>query len=217
MRRTKEDAEKTRCAILHAAEELFLEKGVAHTSLDTIARQAGVTRGAVYWHFQNKAHLFYEMLSQVRLPTESMAALLARNDACDSMMALRNLCVDAIEDMALDERKQRIYTILLYRCEFTEELREAGEQQDAYIKQFITLTERIFGLAQERGLLQPGLTPALAARMLHALLIGLLTDWLRDPDLFDPLQDAHAMVDSLFRGLLCDCSATSVAHTAALN
>ncbi|WP_165679178.1 TetR family transcriptional regulator, partial [Metapseudomonas otitidis] len=65
MRRTKEEAEKTRADILAAAELLFLENGVAHTSLEQIARAAGVTRGAVYWHFQNKAHLFHEMLNQV--------------------------------------------------------------------------------------------------------------------------------------------------------
>lgn len=78
MRRTKEDSEKTRTAILLAAEELFLEKGVSHTSLEQIARAAGVTRGAVYWHFQNKAHLFNEMLNQVRLPPPS---------ACPAAMA----------------------------------------------------------------------------------------------------------------------------------
>ena len=73
MRRTKEEADNTRTAILTAAQLLFLKKGVSHTSLEQIARQAGVTRGAVYWHFQNKAHLFHEMLNQVRLPTEQMA------------------------------------------------------------------------------------------------------------------------------------------------
>ena len=51
MRRTKEQAEQTRVAILEAAERLFLEKGVAQCSLEQIARAAGVTRGAVYWHF----------------------------------------------------------------------------------------------------------------------------------------------------------------------
>ena len=68
MRRTKEEAENTRTAILTAAELLFFAKGVSHTSLEQIARHAGVTRGAVYWHFKNKAHLFHEMLNQVRLP-----------------------------------------------------------------------------------------------------------------------------------------------------
>ncbi|OKN92428.1 hypothetical protein AM473_004620 [Pseudomonas aeruginosa] len=81
MRRTKEDSEKTRTAILLAAEELFLEKGVSHTSLEQIARAAGVTRGAVYWHFQNKAHLFNEMLNQVRLPRSNSPS------ACPAAMA----------------------------------------------------------------------------------------------------------------------------------
>ena len=61
MRRTKENAEKTRIALLAAAETLFLEKGVARTSLEHIARQAGVTRGAVYWRCANKAALFFAM------------------------------------------------------------------------------------------------------------------------------------------------------------
>lgn len=202
MRRTKEDAEKTRCAILQAAEVLFLEKGVAHTSLDAIARQAGVTRGAVYWHFQNKADLFHEMLNQVRLPPECMAALLASDSACDSMQGLRDHCVQLIEDLARDERKRRIFTILLYRCEFTSELREAEERHNAFIELLIKLTERPFTLARSQGLLRVGLTPALAARALHALLIGLFRDWLRAPELFDPMQEAQPIVDSLFRGLL---------------
>ena len=88
MRRTKEDAEKTRCAILAAAEQLFLERGVAHTSLEQIARHAGVTRGAVYWHFQNKAHLFHEMLNQVRLPLEPLAQQLAAVDGLSSLQLL---------------------------------------------------------------------------------------------------------------------------------
>lgn len=204
MRRTKEDAEKTRSAILQAAEVLFLEKGVAHTSLETIARHVGVTRGAVYWHFQNKAHLFHEMLNQVRLPVEHMTVLLGGEDSCASLLALRNLCIDTVQDLSRDEQRRRIFTILLQRCEFTDELREAEERHNAFINQFILLTEKIFEQAHEHGRLRPGLSPRLASRALHALLVGLFSDWLRDPALFDPLQDTEAMVDSLFSGLMLD-------------
>ncbi|AYC31484.1 TetR family transcriptional regulator [Pseudomonas cavernae] len=204
MRRTKEDAEKTRCAILQATEMLFLEKGVAHTSLEEIARQVGVTRGAVYWHFQNKAHLFHEMLNQVRLPPEHMAALLGGGDACASLLALRNLCIEIIEDLARDEQKRRILTILLHRCEFTEELREAEERHNAFINQFIALCEALFSQEPTRSHLQPGISPALAARALHALLVGLFSDWTRDPKLFEPLHDTPTLIDALFRGLLRD-------------
>lgn len=62
MRRTKEDAEKTRQALLASAERLFLAKGVMQTSLNDIAYEAGVTRGALYWHFENKARLLHQML-----------------------------------------------------------------------------------------------------------------------------------------------------------
>lgn len=202
MRRSKEDAEKTRIALLAAAEALFLEKGVAHTSLEQIARAAGLTRGAMYWHFQNKAHLFHTLLEQVRLPPEQLTERLCACTGQDPLRTLRDLCVEAIENLSRDERKGRIFTILLHRCEFTAELREAEERHLAFIQLFITQSERLFEASAER--LRPGITPRLASRALHALIIGLFTDWTRDPGLFDPLQDSAALIDSQFQGLVRD-------------
>ena len=202
MRRTKEDAEKTRCAILAAAEQLFLERGVAHTSLEQIARHAGVTRGAVYWHFQNKAHLFHEMLNQVRLPLEPRAQERAAVDGLASVRRLRGLGVEGMGKRVPAEQRRRILTVLLRRCEFTEELREAEERHETFVNQFIDLCEQQFALPAVQPYLQPGITPRLASRTLHALLVGLFSDWLRDPNLFDAQTDTPAMIDSCFRGLL---------------
>ena len=58
MRKTKEEAYQTRCNLLVAALSVFYERGVAQASLDEIAKAAGVTRGALYWHFKNKEDLF---------------------------------------------------------------------------------------------------------------------------------------------------------------
>ena len=204
MRRTKEEAEKTRCAILEAAETLFLEKGVAHTSLEHIARHAGVTRGAVYWHFANKADLFNAMLNQVRLPPEQLAERMRGCPEHDPLQTLRELCIEAIENLAREPQKKRIFTILLRKCEFTEELREAEERQEAFINLFIALCEQQFNTPSVRLRLHAGLTPRLAARAVHALLIGLFYDWSRDPNLFDPLSDAAPMIDACFRGLIRD-------------
>src|SRR5688500_12124271 len=60
-RRKKEDALETRHRILDTAARVFLKKGTARTSLDDIAAAAGVTRGAIYWHFKNKIDLFDAM------------------------------------------------------------------------------------------------------------------------------------------------------------
>ena len=202
MRRTKEQAEQTRCDILAAAEQLFLEKGVARSSLDQIARAAGVTRGAVYWHFENKAHLFHEMLSQVRLPPEQLNERLGDCGEADPLLALRDLSIEAIASLALDEQRRRIFTILLHRCEFTDELREAEQWHNTFINQFIDLVEELFARPACRSRLLPGITPRLAARAVHAQILGLFTDWTRDTQLFDPLRDTAALIDAQLRGLL---------------
>ena len=57
-RRTKEDAAATRQQILDSAERVFAAKGVAHSTMADIAADAGVSRGAVYWHFDSKNAVF---------------------------------------------------------------------------------------------------------------------------------------------------------------
>ncbi len=58
MRRTKEDMLITKEQILNAAFDCFFEKGYETTSLEEIAKRAGVTRGAIYWHFTDKNDLY---------------------------------------------------------------------------------------------------------------------------------------------------------------
>lgn len=63
-RKTKQQARETRQLILDVALRLFSQQGVSSTSLATIAKAAGVTRGAIYWHFKNKSDLFNEIWEQ---------------------------------------------------------------------------------------------------------------------------------------------------------
>src|SRR3954468_16837544 len=70
VRRTKEEAQATRRHILDTAELVFEQRGVSGTSLNEIAKAAGLTRGAIYWHFQNKADLFNAMMERATLPLE---------------------------------------------------------------------------------------------------------------------------------------------------
>ena len=68
VRKTKENAELTRQQIIHGAREVFLKRGVSGSTMEHIAAQANVTRGAIYWHFKNKTELFHAMREQVLLP-----------------------------------------------------------------------------------------------------------------------------------------------------
>lgn len=206
MRRTKQDADKTRSTILEAAEQLFLQKGVAHTSLEQIARQAGVTRGAVYWHFKNKADLFHAMLNQVRMPAEQIAQRIRSCDPVDPIAGLRNLCIDALASLLKDERKKRIFTILMRRCEFTDELKEAELKHEAFINEFVDVCTRLFSEPDNAARLKPSITPRMAAVSMHVFFIGMLSDWLRDDSVLN-LQDIQPLLDAQLSGLLINWQA----------
>lgn len=62
MRRSKEDTQITRETILRSAFNTFFERGYAESSLTVIAENAGVTRGAIYWHFKDKNELYREVV-----------------------------------------------------------------------------------------------------------------------------------------------------------
>lgn len=65
-RRTQaERAAETREALMGAARPLFASVGFADASLETIVRDAGVTRGALYHHFADKTELFAAVFEQV--------------------------------------------------------------------------------------------------------------------------------------------------------
>ena len=58
-----ETKEQTHRRLLEAAERVFLKMGYQGATLDSIAADAGYTKGAVYWHFDSKEALFLELLA----------------------------------------------------------------------------------------------------------------------------------------------------------
>jgi AcrR family transcriptional regulator len=71
--------------ILISAAHLFATHGFAHTSMPTIAKQSGITPGAIYRHFESKAQLLVEVVRYAlkNLPTSIRVLEPARLDASD--------------------------------------------------------------------------------------------------------------------------------------
>ncbi|WP_059728125.1 TetR family transcriptional regulator [Burkholderia ubonensis] len=78
VRKTKEAARMTREAILDASERLFDACGYGAASLEDIAEAAGVTRGAVYWHFKDKRDLLLALFVRARESFRDQLRALAR-------------------------------------------------------------------------------------------------------------------------------------------
>src|SRR5688572_21914104 len=118
VRRTKEEALETRSRILDAAEKVFHEKGVAHAGLEDIASAAKVTRGAIYWHFKDKAELFDAMMQRVVLPAEEMLEQAGQGGLDDPLELLRRATVEVLTRTAKDARMQRVFEIAYHKCEY---------------------------------------------------------------------------------------------------
>jgi AcrR family transcriptional regulator len=64
---------RTREAIIGAARRLFARHGVEATSLDDIAGEIGMTKGAIYANFKNKRELVYALLERHEVPVDLSA------------------------------------------------------------------------------------------------------------------------------------------------
>ena len=62
MKRTKEEAELTKKKLIDIALTEFVKHGFENITLENIAAKAGVTRGAIYWHFNNKEDLMDSLI-----------------------------------------------------------------------------------------------------------------------------------------------------------
>lgn len=193
-RKTKEEAQATRSGILDAAELLFQARGVSRTSLHDIACAAGVTRGAVYWHFKDKSDLFNAMMDRVILPMEQASAGLDADNGNAVLPGLRRMLVDVFARVTQDIQVRRVLEIALHKTENVDELSAVRERRLQMRQSYRARLERMLERAQLRGEIGSALPAAQLALGLHALLDGLLQNWLFDPGSFD-LQavGAHAV------------------------
>ena len=188
-RQTKERAEQTRERIVDAAEQVFYRRGVTRASLEEIAREAGVTRGAVYWHFADKARLFIAVENRARQPYEQMRAALRSTvsragNALDAMQALETSIVDSFERLQFDERARMRLTVMLLRCDYVDEMAPALERQASITRAFFDELRHYFNAVIPPPAPGSAWQPEQAAQVLQVVVHGSFMRWLRAPDEF---------------------------------
>ena len=200
-RKTKAEAAATREALLDAAEEVFLEKGVARTSLEQIARHAGMTRGAVYWHFRNKADLFRAMLNRVRMPFQELVEEIGDPSLDDAPLeAIRLACISGFQRLE-QPRYRRVHAILIHHCEVFGDIDPLAMQNEMAEESCGALLDYLQSAARQ-GALRDDLSPEVAARLLQSMLGGLFHDWLRNHEQFSIVERGNLLVKTqldLFR------------------
>jgi TetR/AcrR family acrAB operon transcriptional repressor len=201
VRRSKEDALATRHALLDAAERVFLAQGVAGTSLNDIALAAGTTRGAIYWHFKDKADLFNAMMDRVAMPMQCALAVAEQAHESDPLPALRKSLQQAFHQTVTDPQTRRVFEIASQKVEYVDSLMAVRERhlqvRDHWVERF---RQMLLQSAAVRGV-QLSMPAATAAHGLHALVDGLFQNWLLEPGAFDLEADGVSALDVFLRGL----------------
>lgn len=202
-RRTKEDALATRHSLLDAAELLFQARGVSRTSLNDIAHSAGTSRGAIYWHFKDKADLFNAMMARVTLPLEQAFQFLylAAEPDAEPIERLRQIMQAALRKIATDPRTRRVFEVATQKVEYVDELQAVRIRHLTVRNEFLVQMERELALAAEAQQLTLKVSLTNAAQGLHAMADGLIQNWLLDTTAFDLLSSSERVIDIYLTGL----------------
>ena len=198
VRRTKQEAQATRSHILDTAERVFEERGVSGTSLHEIAKSAGLTRGAIYWHFDDKADLFNAMMERATMPLEEASGF---GDADMTVAQMRNGFRDVLKRIVADPQMRRVFEIATHKVEYVAEMHAVRERHLSVRGECVADIERALKAAIRRGDLARRMPARAAAIGLHALLDGLIQNWMLDPTGFDLVKVGTQALDAYLAGL----------------
>ncbi|HEX2825559.1 MAG TPA: TetR family transcriptional regulator [Burkholderiales bacterium] len=174
MRRTKQEAEQTRLAIMAAALATFNTRGISSTSLGHIAEAAGVTRGAIYHHFGDKQALLSAIREDVALPITDRADFTLLSGEGDPLDRVKRFLLDIYTAVDEDARTRTACSVMNFKCEYVGEL-------DGELSEYARKCERtrkqlvdVYAEAKKRGQLRKGLAPEIAALDTTVFLTGLI-------------------------------------------
>jgi TetR/AcrR family acrAB operon transcriptional repressor len=200
MKRTKEEADITRQKLLQAALKVFSREGYDASRIDSIAKEAGVTRGALYHHFGSKAALYNTLVDEVSQRVSAIT-LEAIEEGGSIRDILRRVFVRSTVYASTDPEWQAVNRLALRASTVDPEVKEGRERRlEAARATLQQVAEGIKGGIDE-GDIRPDVNPYSAALHFISLQNGILVLWLEDHTLFDLNAEAERVIDLFLAGI----------------
>ena len=187
MRKTAEETEKTRQAILKAAARIFARIGIDRSTLEQIAMEAGITRGAIYWHFKDKMAIF-DQIMQTEAGKLDQLIETALNEDPSPLRKLKKLLQTVVDNFYDNEGFRQQIFMTWYRLNpsmFEPQLRSKSQ----FVQQFLAVMARLLAEARENGEIDERVDPRMAAYHLSCLINGfyrlyhVAPDWAHEKEL----------------------------------
>jgi AcrR family transcriptional regulator len=196
MRNSKEDTDQTIQALLDAALKVFGRDGYAAARLEDVAKEAGVTRGAIYRHFGSKPALFARLVEEPAL-TGSADLEEAVQAGGSPVEILRRALVATLRHIQADARFREVMALTLFHTGDSPELAALHRVRTG--EQLIRVNE-VFERAKVQGELRPDLDPQVAAHAFVAYQDGLVAAFLANPG-SDVIRQAEQLAEVFIRGI----------------
>src|SRR5262249_46694873 len=141
------------------------------------------------------------MLQRVFLPQEDVLERLASSGSKEPLKDLHAACCQSLQLMATDKRRQRVVSILTFRCEYVEGMAAIMRRRRQCKDRMLNRCQRLFERAKKLDQLALPWTPRVAAVSLQALMSGLIVNGLEGRKEFDLAKTGPVCVENFFRGL----------------
>jgi AcrR family transcriptional regulator len=185
----------TRGRILAAAAHVFARSGYTGATLDDVAAVAGLTKGAVYWHFASKSDLFLALLEAHTREQSATLPAMVQHVAGPSALA------DVLAEMFAACREDQDWPRLLLEFSASRRDPQVRERLQDLYRASQEVGRGVARAAQDEGRLAPNLDPDAVALLFGALLPGLLQCWLVYPDMVDAETVIPKLAEVLWQGL----------------
>jgi AcrR family transcriptional regulator len=193
-------SEQRRHQIMDAAFAVFSRLGFERASMDDIAKEAGVSKGALYLYYKSKDAIigrllqvfFDQALKQVR----SLAA--TEGSVTRHQMTLTHQMVREMDRMAsLQPVSLQLYAVAARHAVIRQHLR-------AYFAEYRTVMEALIQRGIAQGEFRPDINSAEVAITLSGLLEGLALLWMIDPQATNWHEQVETSTRLLLRGVVID-------------
>ena len=179
--------------LINKATEVFVSRGYDGTSMDTVARELGITKSAIYHHVTSKEELLHLAISRGVRALDSAVETESLRENVNALERLR-LAVRA-SVVILIEYHHSVTLLLRVRgnSPLEREALEARRNIDAKVRALVEA-------AITEGGLRSDFTPGLITRLLFGM-VNSITEWYRPSYPVDPETIAEAVTTMAFQGL----------------
>ncbi len=198
---TKEEEKETRCRLLSAAVELFYDKGVNRTTLEDIASAAGVSRGAIYWHFGSKLGLFSTLYNEMHRSFMEPIFEKSHETAENPLEQLAGLCIKSLSDVQTNKTIRKMISIFYQKCDYSGDMAPFLQDQNQRTEETVFKTASFFERAVKLGLLPEDTDCTLLAYSLFCYMYGLTIENVRNTECKEFPRKAQAVIGIFFEGL----------------